>query len=164
MSLIGLVYWTWELGGLPTQVGNVMTSIFDVFWGVPEAVFESCSLCSLFGDDRSLPKGLAPQSLNSVPLSELCFSEIFSLAATFCGNTWLVETLFDSLSNGPHWSLCADSKESFCVCFAEDRDVSLFDSRWVSLPSGSLDKASGVLDVNALSFRVFWLTMLSDID
>lgn len=140
-----------------------MTFIFDVFWGVPEAVFESCSLCSLFGDDRSLPKGLAPQSLPSVPLSELCFSEL-SLAATFCGNTWLVETLSDSLSDGPHWSLCADSKESFCVCFAEDRDVSLFDSMWVSLASGSLDKASSVLDVNALLFRVFWLTMLSGND
>lgn len=53
MSLIGLVYCSWELGGVSTQVADLMvTSILDVFLEVLAMVFESCSL---FNDDRSLP-------------------------------------------------------------------------------------------------------------
>lgn len=136
-----------------------MTSIFVVFWGVLEAVFESGSL---FGDDRSLPIVLVPQSLPTMSLSELGLVELFSLAGTLCGNTWFVERLFDCLSDGSHCSPCDDSEANFHVCSGEDRGVSLFDSSWESLASGSLDRTSRKLDVNALSLRVFWLKMLSE--
>lgn len=72
----------------------MVTSIFDVFLGVLEVVFV---YCSLFGDDRSLPKGLALQSLPSVPLSEMFLAGLFSLAGALCVITWFS---FDSLKDG----------------------------------------------------------------
>lgn len=79
ISLIGLVYWTWEFLGLSTQVSDFMgTPNFD----------ESCNLFD-DDDDRNLPKRGAALLLPLFLLPEECFLGLLSLAVTICGETWL---------------------------------------------------------------------------